>query len=442
MLLAHFEQHPSDQNIGVLEAVFKKVNRRTLQRHLATLIEGGKIEKKGYGKSTVYQLLSSPSQSVASRESTYVPMSSSGQEVRDLIRRPILKRQPVAYDRVLLEDYLPNETHYLPSNLRASLHELGHQAHRVSPAGTYAHSIIDRLLIDLSWASSRLEGNTYSRLDTQNLIEFGQAATGRDQAEAQMILNHKAAIEMLIEDAASIGFNRYTFFNLHAILADNLLKDPTEAGVLRSRIVAVTGTVFIPLSVPQQIERLFDLLLSKADEIKDPFEQAFFVMVHIPYLQGFEDVNKRLSRLGANIPLVKRNLTPLSFVDVPQQAYVDGTLGVYELGRIELLRDVFSWAYERSCQRYAAIKETVAEPDPIRLKYRRQLFTLVKETVQCKKRPNKDALRKAARAQDVPDEDCEIFVKMVLDDLARLHEGNVARYRLRLSEFKAWQQVL
>ena len=98
--------------------------------------------------------------------------------------------------------------------------------------------------------------------------------------------------------------------------------------------VLITGSVCEPAEC-------FDLLLSKADAITDPFEQAFFVMVQQPYLQPFDDVNKRVSRLAANIPLLVHNLAPLSFVDVPEHTYVQGMLGVYELNRIELLNDVF-----------------------------------------------------------------------------------------------------
>src|SRR3546814_4559775 len=117
------------------------------------------------------------------------------------------------------------------------------------------------------WASSRLEGNTYSRLDTQNLIQFGQLAAGKDQLEAQMILNHKAAIEMLVEQAGEIGFNRYTVQNLHALLADNLLPDDAAGGRLRRVDVAIAGSVYQPLAVPQKIEEHFDTLLAKAQAI-------------------------------------------------------------------------------------------------------------------------------------------------------------------------------
>jgi Fic family protein len=93
--------------------------------------------------------------------------------------------------------------------------------------------------------------------------------------------------------------------------------------------------------------------------IQNPFEQAFFAMVHLPYLQPFEDVNKRLSRLAANIPFIRENLSPLSFIDVPERAYVEGLLGVYELHRVELLRDVFVWAYDRSAKRYVAVRQSL-----------------------------------------------------------------------------------
>jgi len=101
------------------------------------------------------------------------------------------------------------------------------------------------LLIDLSWSSSRLEGNTYSLLDTRELIERGTAAPGKDAKETQMILNHKAAIELLVESAEDIGVNRYTVTNLHALLADNLLEDPRNAGRLRQTPVAIGASTYI-----------------------------------------------------------------------------------------------------------------------------------------------------------------------------------------------------
>ncbi len=204
-----------------------------------------------------------------------------------------------------------------PEPIRTELLAHGQAVGADEPAGTYARRIAHRLLIDLSWNSSRLEGNTYSLLETERLIQEGEAASGKGALEAQMILNHKDALEFLIDSAGEIDFNRYTLLNLHALLSDNLLADPMACGRLRSISVGIGRTVFLPLEGPQRIEECFQQILDTAAAIADPFEQAFFAMVHLPYLQPFEDVNKRVSRLAANIPLIKRNLCPLSFVDVP-----------------------------------------------------------------------------------------------------------------------------
>ena len=441
-------RHPDGVGIEELHFVLTSiVSRRTLQRRLASLVEQEQILPQGEGRAIKYRLAPIVTTIAATDAAdvslitaeVYVPTSPESEEVRAYVRQPIQGRKPVGYDRELLETYRPNETHYLPPEIRAHLHNIGRSPDGERPAGTYARDILGRLLIDLSWASSRLEGNTYTRLDTQNLIELGQAAQGKDRRDAQMILNHKAAIELLVEQAEDIGFNTFTFFNLHALLSDNLLVDPSESGRLRSRIVEVSGTVFHPLGIPQQIDAYFHMILDKAAVIGDPFEQAFFIMVHIPYLQPFVDVNKRVSRLGANISLIRQNLCPLSFIDVPERAYVEGTLGIYELKRVDLLRDVFVWAYERSCQRYMAIRETVAEPDPLRLRYREALITVVSEIVRGLKSPGAEAVRTMA-APLVPREDLDSITELALVDLRNLHEGNVSRYRLRLSEYRAWRR--
>ena len=238
------------------------------------------------------------------------------------------------------------------------------------PAGTYARQILNRLLIDLSWNSSRLEGNTYSLLETERLLELGEAPEGKNSMEAQMILNHKAAIEFMVESAEQMRFNSFTILSLHALLSDNLLRDQRACGCLRSTPVGIAKSVYQPLAIPQLISEYFQQILDTADAITDPFEQSFFVMVQLLYLQPFLDVNKRVSRLAANIPLIRENLCPLSFVDVPEQVYVSGLLGVYELNRIELLREVFVWAYERSSSLYSATRQELGEPDPFRLRYR------------------------------------------------------------------------
>lgn len=441
-IVAEIAQHPGGIGTEEIAAAFPALPRRTLQRHLARLVTDERIRGEGQAAARRYLPVVARVSGAAVVEpliDARAWMSDAGREVERLVRRPLMQRKPVGYQRALLDAYRPNVDAYLPPAMRRHLYELGRSPEGDRPAGTYARQILDRLLIDLSWASSRLEGNTYTRLDTQNLIAFGQVAEGKDQREAQMILNHKGAIEMLVEDAETVGFNRYTIQNLHALLADDLLPDPDAAGRLRSILVGITGTTYQPTGIPQIIEEAFDSLLGKADLIEDPFEQAIFVMVHIPYLQPFEDVNKRVSRLAANIPLIKHNLSPLSFVDVPERAYVDGILGVYELNRVELLRDLFAWAYERSCHRYTLLREAVPAPDPLRLRYRNELGEVVRETVRGGDALDIGAVRARGR-ELVSAADLDAVVAMAVNELHRLHEGNIARFGLRLSEFRAWKK--
>ncbi len=279
-------------------------------------------------------------------------------------------------------------------------------------------------------------------LDTRRLIEFGKEAEGRAHLEAQMILNHKDAIAFLVDAAEDIGFNRYTILNLHGFLAQNLLPDESAAGRLRHIPIGIEKSVFHPLEVPQLIEECFDLILAKAAAIQDPFEQAFFVMVQLPYLQPFDDVNKRVSRLAANIPFIRANLSPLSFSDVPRSIYTDAVLGVYELNRVDLLKDVFIWSYERSAARYAAVRQSLGEPDPFRLKHREALRRVISEVVRGRM-DRMAAVRHIASwtAQNIDQSEQEKFREITESDLLGLHEGNFARYGIRPAEYAAWREV-
>ena len=167
------------------------------------------------------------------------------------VRQARSARQPVGYRPELLEAYQPNHSRYLSTALCGQLHELGRSPADRQPAGTFAQDILDRLLIDLSWASSRLEGNTYSRLDTERLLHFGQAAEGKDALETQMILNHKQAIEYLVLDPSHAQVTPDCMVALHAFLSDGLMADPTAVGRLRRRAVEIGGSVYLPVALPQ-----------------------------------------------------------------------------------------------------------------------------------------------------------------------------------------------
>ena len=370
---------------------------------------------------------------------TNVAVSADSQDILTYVSQPLPARKPVGYQRDFLDAYQPNVSAYLSAPLRRQLHNMGKTSRMHDAAGTYSRAILNRLLIDLSWASSHLEGNTYSRLDTVALIEHGRTATGKGAIETQMILNHKAAIELLVDNAGTAELNRYLLMNLHSALAENLLPNPADEGRIRQHAVDIGKSVYRPLSTPQQIDETLDMLLGKLNQINDPFEQSFFAMVHLPYLQPFADINKRTSRLAANLPLFRANLCPLTFLDVPEAAYSHATLGVYELTRVELLRDLYLWAYERSTQEYQAIQQDLTEPDPVRLAYRDLIKQTVRDVVQ---RPQADPLQVIEHALDpVPQVDRGDVHALLVQELQRLHEGVLARYGLRPSELASWKMA-
>jgi Fic family protein len=448
-LEALITEHQEGMGINaIFEALEGAVPRRTLQRRLALLVTQRRLQILGEARSARYVRAgrvvdaaiteSSESAAVVGLE-TYVAISPAGEEIKLYVRQPRHLRPPVGYQLEFLEKYHPNQSYYLPQDLREQLRVIGRSPADQTPAGTFARDILNRLLIDLSWASSKLEGNTYSRLDTQRLIEFGHVPQGKGALETQMILNHKDAIEYLVRDPKHASLTTGTVITLHAFLSDGLMADPSACGRIRSRAVEIGGSVYLPVALPQRLEMLFGIVIQTAAEIHDPFEQAFFLMVHLPYLQPFEDVNKRVSRLAANIPFIRHNLCPLSFIDVPQQAYVDAMIGVYELNRIELLRDVFVWAYERSCQHYVAVKQNLVQPDIFRLRYRQALSEVVAAIVR-NDEPATDAAVRFRTPANVAEEDKEHFIQLVLEEFKTLHPGNAVRFGIRPLEFSDWQE--
>jgi len=449
LLLQTIQSSKSGLSISELEAANRNKSRRTTQRYLTSLIESGDILAVGKGPSRRYVAAEAHTERPPT-ESAYlarkdefpraIPLSADSKDILKYIEQPLEARSPVGYQHDFLSAYEPNKTRYLSEHLCRQLHKVGRTTDSGKPAGTYSRAILNRLLIDLSWASSHLEGNTYSRLDTRELIEHGKAASGKAALETQMILNHKSAIELLVENIESTEFNRFTIMNLHSALSENLLQNPSDEGRVRQHAVDISRSVYRPLSTSQQIDSELDILLEKANQIQDPFEQSFFMMVHLPYLQPFADINKRTSRLAANLPLFRANLRPLTFLDVPEQAYSRAMLGVYEMTRVELLRDLYVWAYERSSQEYQVIRQELAEPDPLRLYWRDLIKKTIREVVL---NPQVESIQiiERAVAETVSESEQEAVNALIVEELRRLHEGVLARYGLRPSDYQKWRSA-
>jgi Fic family protein len=410
-LLDYIAAHPGAGREDIKKHAAPDASDTTVWRALKKLVDEGRLEVSGKARATSYTLAGAA-------------------VVRAHLQTPYNRRRPASYNKEFLDRYVPGKSSYLAEPDRAKLREAGTPAAAL-PAGTYARRILERLLVDLSWASSRMEGNTYSILETEQLIRFGREATGKDRKEAVMILNHKEAIQYVVDNLADITINKREIISLHALLADGLLADPAMAGRLRRSPVNISHSSYKPLDIPMVIEEEFDVLVAKAAAIADPFEQSFFLLVHVPYLQAFEDINKRTSRIASNIPLLKADLAPMSFLTMDDRAYIDGLLGVYELNNVALLREAYIDAYLASAENYKTLRAEIDNPDKAALAYRDFVREAVRRSVLEWKEFRPEGVMEMAAKADIPESDRKQLVDYVGTQFRGLHEGNVIRYRLR-----------
>ena len=390
-------------------------DRKLIQRACHALLERGIIEAKGNARARVY--------------------------VRRDEKKLASPRGPVGYKQTFLLAYQPNQTVYLSMEQRKELQAVGRSESVVRPAGTYARNIINRLLIELSWNSSRLEGNTYSMLETKRLIELGESAQGKDGTETQMILNHKNAIEYIIESSAEPKITSHIIRSIHGLLSENLLGDPSASGRIRQIAVGISGTTYVPLDNPHLIQEYFDVFIRKVNLIEDPFEKSFFSLVHLSYLQAFEDVNKRTARLVANIPFIQKNLNPLSFVSVEGEPYAKALVDVYERNDISAFRELYIESYHASCQQYSAMQQTLGKPNEFKLKYRSIIVQIIRSIILEKVRGNQvvSKIKSLLALQPLSKEDAAHLFQVIETEILSLHDGNIARFKIRPSEFQAWR---
>ncbi|ASL48631.1 hypothetical protein bAD24_III14625 [Burkholderia sp. AD24] len=409
--------------------------RPTVNRALAHLVTTGVLERNGAGRSVTYRI--APASAIAGT----IPQDP--HEVRDApvwcyqstelvaaLSAPLGTRKPVSYQRAFIDGYQPNVTSLLPASLAAQLQEKG-KSRDQQPAGTYARKVLEQLLIDLSWSSSRLEGNRKSRLDTRELFERGRSES--DDRDATMLLNHKEAIEFMVDAVPTEGMTEPVVRNLQSLLMRDLLQDPADLGAIRSKIVNIHGSVYLPSQVPNLLEEMLRQIVDKATRVHNPVEAAFFLWVNLAYLQPFVDGNKRTSRLSANMPLMLSNCAPLSFLDVEQNDYALAMLGVYERLDVSLAVELFDWTYRRSIDKYQVIVESMGGPDPLRARYREHLGEAIRQIVFFG-----STLAQAIEAAGISRADTAAFNAMLNTELAHLEAYNCARYRMPMTKTQAW----
>lgn len=287
------------------------------------------------------------------------------------------RRTPIPYDPDRIGSYVPNETYWLPEKAAARMRDAVEQAggQRLD-AFTYSRAIAERFLIDLSWASSNLEGNTYDHLSTEMLIKYGESASGRDRLETAMILNHKAAISSMVEGLEGAFPDAGTAQRRHVLMMRDLL-DPADLGTVRRSAVQISATSYRPSSDHVLLTVGLSDLLAKAGRVEDPFEASFLLLAGLSYLQAFGDGNKRMGRLLSNEPLLRAGLPPLSFIGIDKTPYVLGLIEFYETGATGLLGDAIAASYETTTPDYIQSVTIRRVPHAIELRERARIADML-----------------------------------------------------------------
>ena len=279
---------------------------------------------------------------------------------------PPAARPPLAFDPFRIAAYIPNRTRWLPDQMRDRMARAGEGVRGQLDVSTYSRQIAERFMINLSWASSHLEGNTYDFLDTEMLIRYGIEAEGHDRSEVLMLLNHKRVIGRMLEGVGNGIPNGNETHRLHALMMNGLM-DPGDVGRIRNHSVRISTSSYRPSTDPAELSVQQSLIMTRAAEINDPLEASFFLLAATSYLQAFGDGNKRMGRLLSNIPLLEAGMPPLSFVDIDRNGYILGLIDFYETSNTVLLADAISENYVLTAPYFQATYSTQRVPRKIEI---------------------------------------------------------------------------
>lgn len=210
---------------------------------------------------------------------------------------------------------------------------------------------LERFIIEFSWKSSQIEGNTYSLLETETLIKQNIQAAGHTDEEAKMILNHKKAFDVSLEKKDSFRVVRFAdIVQLHQILTEGLI----TSGI-RSQNVRISGTRYVPLSEKHEIEEALRSIITLINSLQYPPEKALVAVILIAYLQPFADGNKRTSRMLSNAILLAFGYFPLSYRAVDVNEYRSAMIIFYETNNLYNMKRLFIQQLQFAIENYFQI---------------------------------------------------------------------------------------
>lgn len=322
---------------GIRGQLREDVSTPTLNRELAALVAGHCLSKTGKGRATSYSV--SPYYKILAplKTSGYFDIDPDARQARTNFNHDLLA---VLGDAVL---FTPEEKTLLEELRREYQANISDY-----PKGLYQKELV-RLTIELSWKSSQIEGNTYSLLETEQLFLKKEEAEGKPKEDALMLLNHKDALNYLLEhqDIAK-EITPKLLEEIHTLL----IKGLNVGRNIRTRTVGITGTAYKPLDNEYQIKEALEGMCAVINAKDNGFEKAMLAVAMISYIQPFEDGNKRTGRMIGNALLIAHGACPLSYRSVDSLDYKKAMLLFYEQNNLAAFKKIFIEQIEFSVKNY------------------------------------------------------------------------------------------
>lgn len=320
-----------------LEEKWGDLNRITIIRDLDSLLEKKIISKEGKGRGTYYTTGTTNPLLKYFDPDNYFETPPDEREIKDSFDFSVFN---YFSEEILPEDEL-KELENLNNDYKKRVNKLNSEQLKKE---------FERLTIELSWKSSRIEGNTYSLIDTEILLKENKEAEGHSREEAQMIINHKKALDYILDKKSDFKqINLAGIENLHQIIVDKMNVQTN----LRKRMVGITGTNFKPLDnqhqIKEAIEKMAKILNNKN---LHPLLKSLGSVLLTSYIQPFEDGNKRTARLLGNAVLLAHNYCPLSYRSINESDYKKATLLFYEQNSAIFFKELFIDQFKFSINNY------------------------------------------------------------------------------------------
>lgn len=310
----------------------------TLKRMLASLVEKGDVIVVGQGRATRYSISAQAQVTMKIDIETYFKKETDERVIQS------------GFNFALINEILP-KVEVFTSEEMERLNALQNQFKQnlQGISDTEYRKEMERLGIDLSWKSSQIEGNTYSLLETEKLLKEKQTASGKTKEEAVMLLNHKDALDFILDNPDYLKqLNIRRIEDIHSLLVKELEVDKG----IRKRRVGITGTNYRPLDNEFQIREALEDSCSLINAKENVFEKAILALVLLSYIQAFADGNKRTARITSNAILIANNYCPISFRTVDSIDYKKAMLIFYEQNNISAFKQIFIEQFAFAVEQY------------------------------------------------------------------------------------------